>query len=128
MATFNVCPHKGLFSATGVRRTPNKRPALALAGKTAEAMRTATGQWGALSRCETELESRGGTVAGRKTRGGVENRDKSVGALRRCETEPQTRGSAGGGGQRVQCDEGTPRVADPSKQETIQAMEAATTG
>ena len=51
-----------------------------------------------------------------------------MGALRRCETEPQTRGSAGGGGQRVQCDEGTPRVADPSKQKTIQAMEAATTG
>ena len=44
---FNFCPRKGLFSAIGVRRTPSQVAALALAAKTAEAMRIeATGQWG----------------------------------------------------------------------------------
>ena len=42
---FNFCPRKGLFSATGVRRTPIHGATLGLAAKTAEAMRTeATGQ------------------------------------------------------------------------------------
>ena len=41
---FNFCPRKGLFSATGARRTPSQGAALALTAKTAEAMRTATGQ------------------------------------------------------------------------------------
>ena len=38
----NFCPRKGLFSATGVRRTPSQGAALELAAKTAEA----TGRWG----------------------------------------------------------------------------------
>ena len=38
---FNFCPRKRLFAATGVRRTPSQGAAMA---KTAEAMRTATGQ------------------------------------------------------------------------------------
>ena len=43
---FNFCPRKGLFSATGVRRTPSQARALGLAEKTAGAMRKeATGQW-----------------------------------------------------------------------------------
>ena len=43
---FMFCPHKGLFSATGVRRTPNK--GAALAAKMVEARRLETpGQWGA---------------------------------------------------------------------------------
>ena len=44
---FNSCLHKKLFSATGVRRTPNQGAALVLAAKMAEAMRIeTTGQWG----------------------------------------------------------------------------------
>ena len=44
---FNFCPRKGLFSATGVRRTPNQGAALGLAAKTAEGKRKeATSQWG----------------------------------------------------------------------------------
>ena len=44
---FNFCPCKGLFSATGVRRTPSQGAALELAEKTSEATRIgATGQWG----------------------------------------------------------------------------------
>ena len=44
---FNFCPRKGLFSATGVRRTPGQGAALALAAKTAEATRIeTTGHWG----------------------------------------------------------------------------------
>ena len=44
---FNFCPRKGLFSATGVRRTPSQEAALGLAEKKSEAMRIqATGQWG----------------------------------------------------------------------------------
>ena len=35
---FNFCPRKGLFSATGVRRTPGQGAVLALAATTAEAM------------------------------------------------------------------------------------------
>ena len=45
LLVFNFCPRKGLFSATGVRRTSSQGAAPALAAKTAEAMRTATGQW-----------------------------------------------------------------------------------
>ena len=41
---FNFCPRKGLFSAIGLRRTPSRGAALALEAKTAEAMRTTTGQ------------------------------------------------------------------------------------
>ena len=44
----NFCPRKGLFSATGVRRTPSRGAALGLAAKTAEVTRIeVTGQWGA---------------------------------------------------------------------------------
>ena len=44
---FNFCPRKGLFSVTGVRRTPSQGAALGLAAKTAEGTRTeATDQWG----------------------------------------------------------------------------------
>ena len=44
---FNFCPRKELFSATGVRRTPSQEAALALAAKTAEAIRIeASGRWG----------------------------------------------------------------------------------
>ena len=44
---FNFCPRKGLFSATGVRRTPGEGAALVLAAKTTEAMIIErTGQWG----------------------------------------------------------------------------------
>ena len=43
----NFWPREGLFSATGVRRTPSQGAALELAVKTVEAMRVeATGQWG----------------------------------------------------------------------------------
>ena len=43
----NFCPRKGLFSGTGVRRTPSQETALGLAAKTAEAMRIgAPGRWG----------------------------------------------------------------------------------
>ena len=43
---FYFYPRKGSVSATGVRRTPSQGAALRLAEKTAEAMRTAMGQWG----------------------------------------------------------------------------------
>ena len=44
---FNFCPHKGLFSTTGVRQTSSQGAALGLVLKTAEAMRIeATDQWG----------------------------------------------------------------------------------
>ena len=44
---FNFCPREGLFSATGVRRTPSKGEALALAANAAGAIRVeTTGQWG----------------------------------------------------------------------------------
>ena len=44
---FNFFSRKGLFSATGVRRTPSQGTALGLAAKMAEARRIeATGQWG----------------------------------------------------------------------------------
>ena len=39
---FNSYPRKGLFSATGVRRTPSQGAALGLASKTAGAMRIET--------------------------------------------------------------------------------------
>ena len=39
---FNFCPRKGLFPATGVRRTPSRGAALALAAKTAEVIRVET--------------------------------------------------------------------------------------
>ena len=43
----NFCPRKEFVSATGVRRAPSQVAALALAAKTAEAMRLeTTGQWG----------------------------------------------------------------------------------
>ena len=43
---FNFCPSRGLVSATGVKRTPTHRVALALAAKTVEAMRLGTtGHW-----------------------------------------------------------------------------------
>ena len=43
---FNFCPHKALFFATGVRRTPSQGETLGLGAKTAETMRIeATGQW-----------------------------------------------------------------------------------
>ena len=42
---FKFCPHKGLFSATDVRRTPSQGAALGLVARTAEAMRIeATGR------------------------------------------------------------------------------------
>ena len=41
---FNFCPRKGLFSATGVRRTPSQGAAPTSAAKTAETIRI---QWGA---------------------------------------------------------------------------------
>ena len=44
---FNFCSLKGMFSATGVRRTSSQGAALTLAAKTTEAMRIETmGQWG----------------------------------------------------------------------------------
>ena len=44
---FNFCPRKGLLSTTGVRRTPSQGTALALAARTAEAIRVEkTGQKG----------------------------------------------------------------------------------
>ena len=43
---FNFCPHKGLFSPTGVRRTPSQGAALGLAAKMAEAaVIEVTGRW-----------------------------------------------------------------------------------
>ena len=42
----NFFPRKGLFSAKGIKRTPSQGAALRSAAKTAEAMRTAAGQWG----------------------------------------------------------------------------------
>ena len=39
---FNFYPRKGLFSATSVKRAPSQREALALAEKTAEAIRVET--------------------------------------------------------------------------------------
>ena len=43
----NFFPRKGLFAATGVRRTPSQEAASALAEETDETMRIeVTGQWG----------------------------------------------------------------------------------
>ena len=44
---FNFCPRKGLFSATGVRRTPCQGAALGLVAKTVETIGIeTTGRWG----------------------------------------------------------------------------------
>ena len=54
---FNFCPRKGLFSTTGVRRTPRQGAALALVAKMTEAIRiTTTGKWGF---CELRLQAEG---------------------------------------------------------------------
>ena len=39
---FNLCPREGLFSATGMKRTPSQGAVLALAAKTAEVIRVET--------------------------------------------------------------------------------------
>ena len=57
---FNFCSRKGLFSATGVKRTSSKGAALALAAKTAEHENRGDGSVRALHRCETEPEAKGG--------------------------------------------------------------------
>ena len=52
---FNFCPHKGLSTATSVRRTPRKGAALALEAKTAETMKiVTTSKWGS---CEARLQA-----------------------------------------------------------------------
>ena len=73
---------------------------------------------GAPRRCETKLESRGGTGAGSKNGSGDENSDGPVGALHICKAEPEARGSAGGDGEIALCDEGTPRARGPRKGDT----------
>ena len=57
----NFCPRKGLFSATGVKRTPSQGTALTLAENTAEAIRVeTTGQWG--PRADMKRSSSQGTA------------------------------------------------------------------
>ena len=82
----NFCPRKGLFSATGVRRTPSEGAALTLEAKTAEATRTeTTGQWGS---CETRLQVNvkrfavqwiGGDGVGGEDHGPKSGREESIG-------------------------------------------------
>ena len=61
----NFCPRKGLFSATGVRRTPSQEAALGLTAKTTETLRTrGDGPVGALLKHDTKPEERGGAGAG----------------------------------------------------------------
>ena len=118
----NLSPRKRLFSATGVSRTPSQGAALALAEKTAEAIRLeTTGQWGPRAGVGRSSRQGAALALAAKTDEAMRNRDGPVGVLCRCQTEPEARGSAGGaggGGERVLCDEGTPRVRGPRRGDT----------
>ena len=106
---FNFCLRKGLFSATGVRRTPSQGAALALAAKTWAIRVGTTGQWRPRADVRRSSSQGAALALGAKM---------ASGALHRCDTKPEAKGSAGDGGESARCDEGTPRARGPRRVDT----------